>query len=82
MSDAKSKKLILLEARKQEALDAFLKRIGRGRDRKALPRSAHDAYLMGLKEGYGDGLVAGVEMGLDVCKDSGETFVAPDVGVA
>jgi hypothetical protein len=82
MDSKQQREQLILEGRKQEALKAFLVRLREARKRTDLPETVLDAYILGLKMGYGDGLAEGVRLGLKVRKEAAEGFGAIKVGLA
>lgn len=74
--------MLQLDARKKEALERFLERMREGRGRRDLPESASEAYLLGLREGYGDGFVDGMVLGTKVSQEAEGGFDSPEVGAA
>lgn len=82
MDTKRRREQLILEGRKREALEAFLDRLRAARERTNLPESPLEAYLLGLREGYGDGLAEGVRLGLDVRQDADDGYETVKVGQA
>lgn len=68
--------LLHLEALKNEAMKRFLSRMEQARTRCRFP-SVEQAFLQGMRDGYSEGLVDGVKLGLDVDAGVRESFEAP-----
>jgi hypothetical protein len=74
--------LLQLEARKKEAFRKFLGFMLRNREVEGLSDEAREAYVEGLRLGYGNGLTEGFEMGFDIASESAGSFGASGVGSA
>lgn len=76
------KTTVHLEARKREANAQFVERMKYAREQSNLEPGTLKAYLDGLREGYGLGLVDGVQLGLDVKKERDTSFETREIGLA
>jgi hypothetical protein len=75
--------ILQLKARQREAFRKFLQfMLENRRPDRPLPEDSEEAYIEGLRLGYGHGLAEGFEIGFDVASESAGGFGVPEVGTA